>query len=283
VATAPEDGMYNIEVMGTSTRIGAWTDNREYSIYKPSTYTNATPFMLVFMGPGCGGGSGPPYAYDNNANDTIIRVGVRPSQNGDIQGAHGTNPNQGCFDDKAGDDSVDFVLYEDLYDLLDTQLCFDKNRVFFGGNSSGSWWSNEHGCKYAGDATRPVRGIMPNTGGLPDQPEFKPTCTNNGLAGMWIHGTGDPTNPFSGNIYAINRAMTVSGCPAGKTWDNADKEPYPIGGGQPDNTCKHIMNCDPLFPLVVCDLNLNDHGSHDDVVNPGVSTFLQSFLAAPLK
>lgn len=281
-----DDGTFSIEVSGskgpppcarTGTLCGPWTDTREYSVFKPAGYAVDKPYMLVFEGPGCGGGSTNIYPYDNNANNTIIRVGLKPSTNGDIQASHGTNPNQGCFDDKEGDDSVDFVVYEALYDLLETQLCFDRNRVFFGGNSSGAWWSNEHGCHYAGDATRPVRGIMPNTGGLPSETQFKPTCTDAGMAGMWIHETGDTTNPFSGNIYAINRAMTVNGCPAGQTYDTAQfEEGYPIA------QCKRMMGCDPLFPIVVCPLGGNGHGSHDDVVNPGVSAFLQSFLAPPL-
>jgi len=38
----------------------------------------------------------------------------------------------------------------------------------------------------------------------------------------------------------------------------------------------------PLYPLVVCPLNGNGHGSHDDVVNPAVSYFLKSFNMPPL-
>jgi poly(3-hydroxybutyrate) depolymerase len=287
VAEPPEDGVFTLAVSGTKTDcarqpcIGDWTDTREYFISKPEAYVNTTPYMLVFMGPGCGGNSQSIYPYNNNVNGKIIRIGVRPSQNGAIQGSHGTNPNQGCFDDKEGDDSVDFTLYEKLYDLLETQLCFDRNRVFFGGDSSGAWWSNEHGCHYAGDPVRPVRGIMPNTGGLPDQPQFKPTCTDKGLAGIWIHETGDPVNPFSGNVYAINRAMGVDGCQLGQTYDNADFEDFPIANNAA-NTCRRIVGCNPLFPLVVCPLNGNGHGSHQDQVNPGVTAFLESFLVPPL-
>lgn len=286
--TPPEDGVTSIMISGSKgpapcarqgTLCGPWTDTREYSIYKPQGYDVNKPYMLVFMGPGCGGNASAGsilYTYDDAAPN-IIRVGVRPSSSGEIQASHGTNPNQGCFDDKEGDDSVDFVLYEALYDLLETQLCFDRNRVFFGGNSSGAWWSNEHGCHYAGDETRPVRGILPNTGGLPDQDAFKPTCTDAGMAGMWTHEIGDTTNPFSGNIYAINRAMTVNGCPQGQTYDTAQFEM-----GVPHAACKTMMGCDPLFPIVVCPLNGNGHGSHEDVVDPAGGLFLNSFLAPPL-
>ncbi|HEX2881373.1 MAG TPA: hypothetical protein VHO25_17715 [Polyangiaceae bacterium] len=291
VATAPDDGTYNIEISGVKTDCalagcgtlpddGEWSDTREYTLYKPSNYSNASPYTLVFLGPGCGGGSTNIYTYDNS--DSIIRVGLSPSQNALIQSSHGTNPNQGCFDDKEGDDSVDFVLYEDLYDLLDTQLCFDKNRVFAGGNSSGAWLANELGCKYAGDATRPIRGIISNQGALPDQPAFMPSCTEKPLAGLWIKETGDTTHPFDGSIFAINRAMSAAGCPEFTTYDTAEFENYPIGGSYMDTTCRRILECNSLHPLVVCPLNGGGHGSHEEIVNPAASTFLQSFLAPPL-
>lgn len=290
VATAPDDGTYQIAVSGTKTDcahqpcIGDWTDSRDYSIFKPEGYVNTTPYMLVFEGPGCGGDSTSIYPYDNNANDTIIRIGLRPSQNVDIQAGHGTNPNQGCFDDKEGDDSVDFVLYENLYDLLDTQLCFDRNRVFAGGNSSGAWLANELGCKYAGDADRPIRGVMPNAGGLPDQPQFAPTCTDSSMAGFWVFEVGDSTHPFNQSAYAINRALSAN-CPGSfLTYDSITREDYPIGGGNADDVCQRLVDeqCDPLTPMVVCALNGTGHGSHDPLINPGVATFLQSFLAPPL-
>ena len=37
----------------------------------------------------------------------VVRVGLTPAPNSI---GHGTNENQGCFDDKEGDDSVDWVL-----------------------------------------------------------------------------------------------------------------------------------------------------------------------------
>jgi poly(3-hydroxybutyrate) depolymerase len=185
------------------------------------------------------------------------------------------------LDDKEGDDSLDWIFYETLHDHLATQFCFDKNRVFASGNSSGAWFANEIGCKYAGDGQRPIRGIMPNTGGLPDDPAHVPTCTTAGMAGMWVHETGDTTNGFDGNIRAINRAMTVNNC-AQTGYSNAVFENFPIGGGNAETTCKRIANCDPLFPLVVCALPGNGHGSHDDVANPGFATFIKLFSAAPL-
>lgn len=280
-------GPFTIETMGTKAadcldaECGPWTSNREYSIFLPQGYDPNTAYPLVFEGPGCGGGSENIYTYDDNANNTVIRVGLKPSA--EIQAIHATNPGSSCFDDRDGDNSVDWVFYENLYDALASSLCFDRNRVFAGGNSSGSVLANELGCKYAGDALRPIRGIMPHSGTLPAEPQQAPTCTTAPMAGMWIHTTGDTIYPFADTVPAINRAMALNDCTFGATYDTATLINYPIGGGQPQDTCKQIVGCDVLYPLVVCLLAGGGHGgSSDSVVNPGVSTFLRSFLAPPL-
>jgi poly(3-hydroxybutyrate) depolymerase len=177
------------------------------------------------------------------------------------------------------------VLYEDLWDLLSTTVCFDKNRVFAGGNSSGAWFSNEVGCKYAGDATRPIRGIMPNTGGLPTDAKYVPTCTTHPMAGFWSHETGDTTNPFAGNIVAMNRALGVNGCtPMGVTYNSATTanafDPFPVGGDT--TSCKKYKGCPELYPMVVCPLAGNGHNSHDNIVDPGWPAFLSLFSTGNL-
>ena len=231
-------GSQTIMTMGTKSPTCAdtpacnpWMYNREYFVTLPAGYDNTKAYPLVFEGPGCGSGgqavyplTGPAAGNMQNANNTVIRVGLTPPPN-TIN--HATNPGQGCFDDKEGDDSVDWVFYENLYDKLAGQLCFDKNRVFATGNSSGAWFSNELGCKYAGDPTRPVRGIMPNTGGLPTDPKAVPKCTNKPMAGMWVGETMDPDNPFAGNVVAINRAIAVNGCTGGD-WPASPTVDYPV-------------------------------------------------------
>lgn len=256
---------------------GAWMLNRKFRINLPTPYDPNKSYPLLFEGPGCGGGSGSLYnGFSAAFTNSIIRVGLAP--NG-IE-AHGTNPGEGCFDDKEGDDSSDWVFYEVLYDKLNADLSFDRNRVFAGGNSSGAWFSNELGCKYAGDAKRPVRGVMPNTGGLPTEAPYVPTCTQAGMAGMWVHEINDGTNPFSGNIVAIDRAMKVNKC-AQQNYATAQFDPFPLAGGS-GSACKRIKNCDPLYPLVVCALPGDQHGSHTEIVHPGWPTFMGLFNVAPL-
>jgi poly(3-hydroxybutyrate) depolymerase len=165
---------------------GPWTVTREYAVSLPAGYDPNHPYPLVLQGPGCGGSATDVYTLENGAGpgvgDLVIRVGLTPPP---ASVGHGTNPNQGCFDDKESDDSVDFAFYEQLLDALKKDLCYDENRVFAVGNSSGSWLANELGCKYAGDTHgHALRGIIANTGGLPSEPAFRPSCSSSPMAGM---------------------------------------------------------------------------------------------------
>jgi hypothetical protein len=258
-------------------KCGAWALEREYYVSLPSTYEITKAYPLVFEGPGCGGRGN--NLYNNQTLSAMaIRVGLSPPPN---SVGHGTNANQGCFDDKEGDDSVEWAFYEALFDKLAAQLCFDRNRVFVGGNSSGAWLANELGCKYAGDPVHPIRGVMPNTGGLPTDPRFAPTCTTKPMAGFWVHGVNDTTNPFTNNIVAMNRALKVNDCtPAGVTYATAMFDPFPLGGDT--NSCRRFKGCPDLYPVVVCPLPLNPRGSSENVVNPGWVAFIKLFLAPPL-
>ena len=209
-----------------------------------------------------------------NVGNTVIRVGLTPPPN---TIGHATNPGQGCFDDKEGDDSVDWVFYENLWDKLAAVLCFDKNRVFASGNSSGAWFSNEVGCKYAGDPVHPIRGIMPNTGGLPTEPQYVPTSP------ISDGGHVDPEittrRSVSGNKVAIQRAMQVNGCTIGTNYDSAMSTTSRSGAV----TLTHLQEDQRLpgdCPPRVCALAGKGHGSHDNVANPGFSTFIKLVLGA---
>jgi poly(3-hydroxybutyrate) depolymerase len=278
-------GTHTIHTMGTKpagcadSKCGAWAYDREYTVTLPQPYDNTKAYPLVLEGPGCGSDSKAVYPltipYPDglpNAGNTVIRVGLKPPPN-DI--GHATNPGQGCFDDKEGDDSVDWTFYENLYDLLDTKLCFDHNRVFAAGNSSGAWFSNEIGCKYAGDAKRPIRGIMPNTGGLPtDIPSAMPTCSSKPLSGIWMGESMDTENDFVHNKAAMSRAMMVNGC-TGTDIDKATFVDFPAGNSA--IACKKVVGCPDLYPIVMCLKDGKEHAGHDDSANPAFSTFVQQF------
>ena len=269
--------------IGGVPKCGPWSLLREYYLGLPTDYDKTKPYPLVLQGPGCGGDGTNVYSLSPTntdvgagVNGTVIRVGLTPAPNSI---GHGTNENQGCFDDKEGDDSVDWVFYENLLDKLKAQLCYDENRVFAVGNSSGAWLTNELGCKYAGDTKgHAIRGILANTGGLPTEPQWSPTCSGKPLAGMWIYENNDTGGGgFNGNLFAISRAMKAAHCSTidyGTASVSGYVANFPIGNGMPDTTCKQVLECDAPYPLVVCALAGNSHGGHDDVVNPGFAALL---------
>ncbi len=272
--------------LGGQPKCGAWSTPREYYVYLPAGYNESQPYPLVLQGPGCGGNGTNIYPITaqyppgtNNAGNTVIRIGLTPGPN---SLGHGTNENQGCFDDKEGDDSIDWPFYEALYDELNEELCFDRHRVFGSGNSSGSWFANELACKYAGDPVRPIRGVMTQTGGLPPEPQYRPTCTSSGMAGFWIYETGDGSQAgLYAERSAIERAMSLNGCNAAGI-ATAQFESFAIDDTPSDTRCRRMLDCDPLYPIVTCPLPGNGHGSYDAVANPGFTTFLKLFSQVPL-
>jgi hypothetical protein len=270
------------------TKCGPWTGTRQYFITLPTGYDKNKALPLVFQGPGCGatGQDVPPLDSDNdvtkpNVDNTVIRIGLTPLNSiGDA-----TSLGQGCFDFADGDNSVDWVFYEDLYDRLAQQLCFDRNRVFVsGGPDSGAWFANELGCRFAGDEARPIRGMLAHIGGLPNQVEAPGalTCTTKPMAGIWVEQALDTEAPFAETEVAVARAMKVNGCTIGTNFNDAMFEDFPIGGDNLDTTCRKIAGCPDLTPLVVCLVTATPRVGDDSVVNSGFSTFIKLFGNPPL-
>lgn len=257
---------------------------RDYWVYLPANYDPTKQYPLVIQGPGCSGTGGGIYSLPG-AKDNAIRIGISPP---DRSVGHATNPGQGCFDDKEGDDSLDFVFYETLYDELNDALCFDRNRVFAVGDSSGASLANELGCKYAGDMHgRPIRGVVSKSGLLPTEAEYAPTCTTQPMAGLWLYNADDFGTPAPQPNDAVGRAMKVNGCMGAVDMNDAIAKglvvSFPIGGGNADNVCKLIQGCSELYPLVVCPLPPQHQQSFNYVVEAAGSTFLNMFLKAPFK
>jgi poly(3-hydroxybutyrate) depolymerase len=268
-------------------KCGPWSYLREYYVTLPLGYDSNKAYTLVIQAPGLGGtgkdsyslasGAGPDH---DNVDNTAIRVGLTPPPD---EIGHATNPDQGSFDESEGDDSVDFVFYETLYDLIAQQLCFDRNRVFTNGNGSGGGRIvDQLACKYAGDRQRPIRGVISNGGGWSNDPRFLPTCSNHPMAGMWVHEVADPNRPWMATKLAIARAMSVDGCTIGTGYDDAQLVNFPISDALAPDTCQRIAGCSPLAPLVVCLLPGAGHGSHDAIVNPGANVFINLFQHPPL-
>ena len=282
---------YTIQTSGTKepnasdAQTGPWSYARDYYVWLPPNYDDTKAYPLVLEGPGCGGVGTAVYSLSPSndttgigVNGSVIRVGLTPPPN-DI--GHATNPNQGCFDDKEGDDSVEWPFYEGLIDKLKTEVCYDQNRVFATGGSSGAWLANELVCKYAGNtAGYAIRGAAANAGALPTEPKYAPTCSNAPMAGIWInqHTIGDAFETWP---YAIARAMKVNHCTMGTGYADAPSSDFPIGAGNPASTCKKILGCPSEYPLVVCVLPPSAASSSEDALaNPGFATFLLG-LEAP--
>lgn len=286
--------MGTIDTMGTKpadcadSTCGPWMYTRQYFLTLPAAYDENRAYPLIIEVPGCGGLPGLDVYTINSVGDdnmpahnlvdnSVIRVDLSPPP----PTVGNRNFPSDCFDQYEGDDSVDWVFYENLYDKLAGQLCFDRNRVFAVGLRRGAPTANELGCKYAGDATRPIRGVLSDEGGLPI-PMFLPTCTDKPTAGMWVNQTGNSELPFTQTTAAIARAMKVDGCTIGTGFLDAQFDDFPIGGGNPDTTCKKIKGCPDLTPLVVCAILGNGSMLMPAVANPGFSTFIKMFETAPL-
>ncbi|HVZ72368.1 MAG TPA: hypothetical protein VHJ20_08330 [Polyangia bacterium] len=253
---------------------GAWSYARYYYLSLPSNYDSKNAYPLVIEGPGCGG-QGNDLIGIPALSGAAIRVGLSPSA--DAQAYHPTSPGLGCFDDLEGDDSVDWAFYEVLYDKLAADFCFDRNRVFAAGNGSGARMANELGCKYAGDALRPIRGVMTHGSGLPTDVKYQPTCTAKPMAGMWVDEVNNSNFVFAETTLAITRAMRVNGCTIGTSYETAEFEPFSITSSD-QTSCKLVKGCPTLFPLVVCPLQVVMNTTPDlGVVVPGWPAFLKLF------
>jgi hypothetical protein len=100
------------------------------------------------------------------------------------------------------------------------------------------------------------------------------------MAGFWSYNVNDLLG--SGSVVPMNRALQVNGCtPAGVTYQTAMFDPFPISATD-STSCKKYRGCPDLYPLVVCPLPGNTHGSNDGVVNPGWCSFLKLFSALPV-
>ncbi len=256
---------------------GAWSVPRDFWVMLPPGYDPQKPYPLVIEAPGCGGTGASVYAFDD-VRSQVIRVGISP---GPSSTGHATNPEQGCFDDHEGDDSIDWVFYERLYDRLNDELCFDRRRVFASGDGSGGTIANELGCKYAGDPVRPVRGVHAYNSSPPTEPQYLPTCSASPLAGVWVQELMSLESPVAGFERNVSRVMAASHC-AGGDYDHAQLQNFPIGGGQPDDECKSIAGCDALYPLVVCPLRGSFQSNNPGINNFGFSTFAKLFMREPL-
>ncbi|HEY0711200.1 MAG TPA: hypothetical protein VGF45_00880, partial [Polyangia bacterium] len=206
------------------------TGTREYYIKLPTNYDNKKPYRLVFVAPGCTGKGNNMFDYTMAAGtEGVIQIGLNPEP-----GVWLTE----CFDDKKTD-SIEYQFLETLLDIANKKLCFDQNRVYMTGHSSGGWLSNQMGCTYG---SKLIRAIAPSSGGLATGVGVEPRCTDLPTPGIWSHNEND--NP-RGTEIAITRALRVNRCQGGF----ADSPRAPWMGEQ---FCQQFTTCPAQFPIVYC-------------------------------
>jgi polyhydroxybutyrate depolymerase len=217
---APMAGMASIDVMGMS---------RDYIMTLPQSYDPSKPYKLIFAWHGLGG-----TAQQIASNWYGLS---RMSQNGAIfvagQGLETSN-SVGSGPGWPNTNGQDVAFVKALYARLQSQVCFDENRVFSVGMSYGGIMSNTLGCQM-GDVFRaiaPMSGSGPGFGG-------RATCV--GQVAVWqSHGDNDTVVP------------TMSGEASRDFWVNANHCKMPPVSVDP-SPCVAYPGCDADLPVTFCE------------------------------
>jgi hypothetical protein len=101
------------------------------------------------------------------------------------------------------------------------------------------------------------------------------------MAGMWVNKTNDMEQPFAMAKVAIARAMHVNGCRLGTGYDDAPFQDFPVADNP--NTCKEVVGCPALFPLVVCPVMGAAENSEYGLATPGFSKFIKLLSSAAVE
>lgn len=247
-----------------------WSFTRKYSVRLPGGYDPEKAYPLVLQATWCGDDD-PSYALPGIA-EQVINVGVFASA--DYASEH-SSEFVNCYDIQSGDDSIELPFYEDVWEKLASELCFDQNRVFVtGAPTDASNWANEIACVYSGHAKYPVRAMGAGMGGLPLA--GGPTCSHAPRAGIWLDNVNQG-GYWDLSKEGIKTAREVNGCPSYE-----GTYAYPIPGVAEGKTCLSYVGCPASHPLVVCGFgNVNTDSGYDvpTLVDPALAYFFSSFFA----
>jgi poly(3-hydroxybutyrate) depolymerase len=237
---------------------------RAYYVWVPSDYDKNKPYRVVHIMYGCGdkyAGATATYKLFNE-DPQAIYVGLNMPPTG-IADSEGT-----CYNDDGGAAATEWEFFDLVNQQLDGTFCYDKNRVFAAGYSSGSWVAQMFGCYFSGfDATRKfgknlsLRGEMTVTGGLPDVPE----CSKKPVSALWIHDSSDMANQISGSLTNLDRVLALNKC--------TGKDTMPWGEGNLKTICKQYTGCPADYPVVFCTTTGRAHDSQNDNALPAFSQF----------
>lgn len=245
---------------------------RDMWVRVPFDYDPNHPYEVVYIGIGCGGGNGENASYPlfneaQGGDEEKIYVGVDLPAN---------QPNGPCYDNRAGEASMEWEAFDLMHTLLESKFCVDNNRVYVGGFSTGGWLANMWGCYFAGlDPDRKfapnfrIRGQAATTG---NQPDNNPTC-NGPVAGFWLHDSDDMANLIQGNIDGLNRVLEMNDCvgsataPWGATSDLSD-------------VCLQYTDCPAEYPVIFCTTSGRGHSDQPERSIPGYTQFFSMMTAS---
>ena len=195
---------------------------RVYYLKLPENYDLLTPYPLIF---GFHGASGDYSSFTEGYYDFQSVVGEEailvfpnglPNEAGLTQWNH----------------ESDLIFFDDLYEELETNLCFDTRKVFATGHSAGGGFTHTLGCKRGNI----LRAIAPVAGSLLDYED----CIGQ-VAVIQIHGSNDTTVPLGLIRPARDYWITINSCEKAGTQEGVD----PI--------CEAYSKCDADFPVQYCE------------------------------
>jgi poly(3-hydroxybutyrate) depolymerase len=256
---------FEVDVTGvTLTDFKHPAHKRAYYVWVPEDYDNNKPYRVVHIMYGCGdkyAGATATYKLFNEDPQAIyVGLNMPPAGVADNEGT--------CYNDDGGADATEWEFFDLVNQQLDANFCFDKNRVFAAGYSSGSWVAQMFGCYFSGfDSTRKfgkdlsLRGEMTVTGGLPDVP----ACSTKPVASLWIHDASDSANQISGSLINLDRILALNKC--------TGKDTTPWGEDALKTICKQYTGCPADYPVVFCTTTGRNHDSQNDNALPAFSQF----------
>ena len=217
--------------------------NRSYILSIPDNYDNNQPYRLVFAyhwrggtmqdidGGGSSGDAWSYYGLRAQAENSTIFVAPQGIGNG--------WPNTGGQD-------LDFT--DAMLELIQGDLCVDRNRIFALGFSYGG------GMSYALACGRPqvFRAVAVYAGGVLSG------CDGGTepVAYLGIHGISDGTLNISGGRSMRDRFVTNNGC--------TPQNPPEAGAGSGTHVCTSYEGCEPGYPVRWCSFDGGHTPGHVD-------------------
>jgi hypothetical protein len=256
---------------------------RDIYVRVPADYDPNRAYRVVYIGQGCGGGSGDQSTYplfdeSKGGDEQAIYVGISlppPEFNG------------ACYDNRAGEASLEWEAFQVFHTLVESTYCADNNRIFVSGYSTGGWLANMWGCYFGGyPSSGPrkfapewrIRGQAGTTGCQPDNIGQLCADTDHKVAALWLHDVNDPANPYACNHdVALPRVFADNGCTG--NYMTAPTEPW--GEGTLAQICLRYTSCPADYPVIFCSTQGNGHADQPANSIPAFTQFYHLFDPAP--